>query len=205
MNEEERQQKEIAYYTAIVKAWFVTRMEKDRSLLTLSAGAIGLLVALLINLKIESLCLFILFIIAILSFVVSLISLISIFGINSKYLEDLKQGKEPQNGNLKNLDTVVYISFILGIILTFIFAICVGANYISKKEVKQMFFQEKNKKHSSHQQSKEIKKSLQGANAMNPLKTNTDSHSNNTENDNTQPCSNNKPDTKKTENKEKNI
>ncbi len=184
------EEKDVAWYSAIVQAWFATRIEKDRSLLTLSAGAIGLLVALFINLKIESLCLFILFIVATISFIVSLISLISIFGMNSRYLEDLKNGKETQNYNLENLDTVAYTSFILGIILTFIFAICVGANYISKKEVEQMSSQEKDKKNSPHQENENTKKSFQGANTMNPSEKKPNSKPSVTTNDDSQSNSN---------------
>ena len=40
-------EKAVAFYAALVEAWVATRMEKDRTLLTLAAGGIGLLVTLL--------------------------------------------------------------------------------------------------------------------------------------------------------------
>jgi tRNA A37 threonylcarbamoyltransferase TsaD len=40
-------QKKLAFYTAAVEAWVATRMEKDKTLLALAAGGIGLLATLL--------------------------------------------------------------------------------------------------------------------------------------------------------------
>ena len=42
-----RDAKAVAFYSAAVQAWVTTRMEKDRALLNLAAGGIGLLVTLL--------------------------------------------------------------------------------------------------------------------------------------------------------------
>lgn len=39
--------KNIAYYSVLVNAWIQTRMERDKTLVTLSAAAVGLLVTLL--------------------------------------------------------------------------------------------------------------------------------------------------------------
>ena len=39
-------EKHTAYYSALVEAWLDTRMEKDKSLLMLAAGGIGILVTL---------------------------------------------------------------------------------------------------------------------------------------------------------------
>lgn len=45
--DELKQQKELALYTAQVDAWVTTSFERDKSLLTLSAGGIGLLLTIL--------------------------------------------------------------------------------------------------------------------------------------------------------------
>lgn len=41
------QQKDVAYYSALVSAWIQTKMERDKTLASLSAGGIGLLVTIL--------------------------------------------------------------------------------------------------------------------------------------------------------------
>ena len=47
-------QKEIAFYSKVVEAWVATRMEKDKTLLSLATGGIGLLVTLLSTLGASS-------------------------------------------------------------------------------------------------------------------------------------------------------
>ena len=46
--------KEVAYYTALVDAWINTKMERDKSLLSLATAGIGLLVTLLTTVGITS-------------------------------------------------------------------------------------------------------------------------------------------------------
>ena len=55
-------QKEIALYSAVVQAWAGTRMEKDRSILNLSAAGIGLLVTLLTTVGVTARCQLVLYI-----------------------------------------------------------------------------------------------------------------------------------------------
>ena len=50
----EFQKKQIEYYASCVNAWFNTKLERDRSLLTLSAGGIGLLITLLTTVGLSS-------------------------------------------------------------------------------------------------------------------------------------------------------
>ena len=46
--------KQTAYFAALVEAWLQTRMEKDKSLLMLAAGGVGVLVTLLTTTGIHS-------------------------------------------------------------------------------------------------------------------------------------------------------
>ena len=39
-------EKSVAYYTESVAAWYQTKLERDKSILTISAGAIGLMITL---------------------------------------------------------------------------------------------------------------------------------------------------------------
>lgn len=110
-------QKEVEYYAAKVNAWFNSRIEYDKSLLTLSAGAIGLLVTLLITVRINSFELLFLFFAAIISFVICIIAVLAIFLRNTKYLEALIAGNRTNDPVLRFLDLLSISSFIIGIAL----------------------------------------------------------------------------------------
>lgn len=53
--EEIDDQKRVEYYAASVNAWFNTSLEHDKSLFTLSAGGIGLLITLLTTVELSPL------------------------------------------------------------------------------------------------------------------------------------------------------
>jgi hypothetical protein len=46
-NKEEERLKKVEYYAATVNAWYNSTLEHDKSLLTLSAGGIGILITIL--------------------------------------------------------------------------------------------------------------------------------------------------------------
>src|ERR1700733_4671800 len=52
--EEEHQKHELAHYAATVTAWFNTKMEHDKSLLTLSTAAVGVLITLVTKFPVSS-------------------------------------------------------------------------------------------------------------------------------------------------------
>jgi hypothetical protein len=60
------------WYAANLAAWFATRLEHDKSLLTLSAGGIGLLITLVSTVGIHSAESLILYILAFIAFVLCL-------------------------------------------------------------------------------------------------------------------------------------
>jgi hypothetical protein len=82
MSDEQREKRELAHYAATVTAWFNTRMEHDKSLLTLSTAAIGVLIALASKITLNSLALLILYIAALLSFILSLAAVLWIYRQN---------------------------------------------------------------------------------------------------------------------------
>jgi len=110
-------QKEVEYYAAKVNAWFNTRIEYDKSLLVLSAGAVGLLVTLLTTVGVNSCELLFLFFVAISSFVICIIVVLAIFLRNTKYLEALIAGNVADDPVLRFLDLLSISSFIIGIVL----------------------------------------------------------------------------------------
>jgi peptidoglycan/LPS O-acetylase OafA/YrhL len=79
--------KAVEYYAATVNAWYATRLERDKSLLTLAAAGVGVLVVLMSGIhSVEGLVVFIL---ALAAFAVSLGAVLWIFHRNSSHLQSI--------------------------------------------------------------------------------------------------------------------
>lgn len=124
--------KHTAYYSALVGAWINTKMEKDKSLLTLATGGIGLLVTLLTTVGTKSPLVTVLYGLGFLLFLVSIISAISIFGRNANLIECLIGGEKPKERYLDFLDRVMFWSFILGLVAAVAIGLLSGTNIAGK-------------------------------------------------------------------------
>ncbi|MFZ1700043.1 MAG: hypothetical protein WBO10_09295 [Pyrinomonadaceae bacterium] len=103
-----------AHYSASVSAWFGTKMEKDKSLLTLASAGIGILVSIGATTKIEKVCYFF----AIAFFVVTVFFTLLVFELNAKLIENLiREEKMDRLGKIaQNVDHALILSFLLGVI-----------------------------------------------------------------------------------------
>lgn len=128
-------EKEVEYYAAKANAWFNTKLEYDKSLLVLSAGAIGLLVTLLTTVGVNSFALLFVFFAATISFVVCLVAVLAIFKCNAKHLEELIAGKRTNDPVLGFLDSLSISSFIIGIVLASVIGLATATTEVLKKEV----------------------------------------------------------------------
>ncbi len=128
--------KEVAFYAATVGAWLNTKFELDKSLLTLSTGAIGLLVTLLTTIGATSVEALVLYFFALLAFLTCLVSILFIFKRNSKHLENIFKEKETSDPLLKLLDTTAALSFLFGVVLTLIIGGATAINEFIQKEIK---------------------------------------------------------------------
>lgn len=126
--------KNTEFYSATVNAWFNTRFEHDKSLLTLSAGGIGLLITLISTIGISSRTTLALYTLSIISFITSLCVLLWIFKRNAKHLEDIVSNTATSDKFLQNLDSIAIYSFILGIILAFALGFITALNKLNEKE-----------------------------------------------------------------------
>lgn len=123
MDEQEKKgQKDIAFYASCVQAWINTRMEVDKSILTLSTGGIGLLVTLLISIGIDTVLELIVYIAAIVFFLITISINLYVFERNSEYLEKVIENENPKS--LKGYDTLKKYTFIFALIL----ALLIGFN-----------------------------------------------------------------------------
>jgi len=175
----DKQDQDIEFYAASVEAWFNTRIEHDKSLLTLSAGGIGLLITLLTTVGASSLQTLLLYGFAILFFLVCIISILFIFKRNSDHLVRVIQGKEEKNILLQFLDKTALYSFIIAILLSSILAISIGTHVLYSKMEVNMSDTKKERGLKSLNESfngiSELKKSFNGVAQLRPSGQGTDS------------------------------
>lgn len=114
-----------AFYSALTDAWISTKLEKDKSLLAISAGAIGLLVTLLTTLEIPSLRLVYYFAIAFTFFLITIVAIILVFERNAKHLIDVINDKADDDKILKFLDRLIIVCFLVAVI----FSVFIGTIY----------------------------------------------------------------------------
>lgn len=102
--------------SAARNAWFETSMEYDRSLLTLSAGAIGLLVTLASTVGVKSRPLFAL---ALVAFGLCILSVLLVFNGNREYLgRIIMAGEKSRDQQLDRLDRMAAGAFLAGVVLS---------------------------------------------------------------------------------------
>lgn len=112
------EQKDIEFYAASVNAWCNTALEFDKSIFTLSAGGIGLLITLLTTVGVGSSLLLHLFIAAISFFLISLCVVLTILLRNRTHIEQVIAGSLLKDPVLAVLDYIAKIAFGIGVLLT---------------------------------------------------------------------------------------
>ncbi len=120
--------KNIAHYSVLLTAWIQTRMERDKTLITLSAIAIGLLVTILTTVGVRSIWELIFFAVAVGSFLITILSSLKIYQLNSEHLEAAIRGSSQKDPRLEQYDKRSSRSFITGLISVILIAI-VSATY----------------------------------------------------------------------------
>ncbi|CAN7571319.1 hypothetical protein LJR039_004052 [Pseudorhodoferax sp. LjRoot39] len=131
--EELVQQKNVEFYAAGVNAWYNTSLEHDKSIFSLSAGGIGLLITLITTIGLSSAWLKFLYIAAIVCFLSSLISVLVIFRRNRKHIENVFVNTQPaEDALLKALDLTAIVAFGTG--AAFASAIGVSVAFMPTKE-----------------------------------------------------------------------
>ncbi len=173
MEEEEKKKKEIAFYTATVTAWYTTKFEKDKYLLTLSSAGIGLLVTLVTTVGLKTPYTALMYALAVVSFLVCILVILAIFDRNAKHLENIIQKDEEKDPALRAYDKIASFSFVFGIVFILLVGVFSGIENFKQKEP---MMTDKSKK--VVDTSKHMKKSVEGASGLRPQK-NDDSQSNN--------------------------
>lgn len=134
-NQEDYEAKEKAFYSAMISAWFNTKLERDKQLLGLSVTAIGLLVTLLRTVGVTNFLQIIFFGFALFAFLITVISVIWILDKNSTHIERVLSGSETESKILMLLDKIAGISFVMGMVLIVIIGLHSAAINLSEKEI----------------------------------------------------------------------
>ena len=134
----EREQKEIAYYSALVNGWLTTRLEHDKTILVLSAGGVGLLVTLLTTVGVRSRETYVLFFLATFAFLVAIAAIVVVLRRNASHLEKVISGAESSDPVLRFLDGVASYAFVTRVLFTLAIGLVVGASSFCESEVKGM-------------------------------------------------------------------
>lgn len=133
--EEIAHQKDVEYYASSVNAWFNTSLEHDKSILTLAAGGLGLLITLLTTVGLSSSEALILYVGAIISFLVALVSVLVVFRQNRTYIEQVLAGKVTGNDPvLAKADSIALWAFGVGVVFTAVIGIATAIHSYTLKE-----------------------------------------------------------------------
>jgi hypothetical protein len=157
-------EKGVQFYAASVGAWFTSRIEFDKSLLTLSSAGIGLLVTLLSSLGIHSVAALLAYEAALLAFIVCLGAVLWALRRNSTHLEQVNSGNDAPDPLLGALDTIAAVSFVVGAVITAVLGAAAATHSLLKEqkmsgETQQIL----------QVQPEQLGKSLNNAGAMRPV------------------------------------
>jgi hypothetical protein len=129
------QQKAVEFYAASVNAWYNSALEHDKSLFSLSAGGIGLLITLLTTIGIPSWIVLSLYVCALLAFLTCLAAILLVFSNNKKHIEKIiTDGPDIHDTLLINLDKISLISFGAGAAFSAIIGISSAVSSFNKQE-----------------------------------------------------------------------
>lgn len=119
-------QKEVAFYAAATDAWTTTRMEFDKTLVTLSAGGLGLFLTLLTTIGVRSALEATFYVLGTVGFSVAIVFGLLVFQRNAAFLEQIVNETATEKGDpkLRFYDKTLKIAFGCGAI----FALLAGGS-----------------------------------------------------------------------------
>jgi hypothetical protein len=130
------QQKDIQHYSASVTAWFDSALEHDKSLLTLAAGGIGLLLTLLTTVGVSSCVALVLYALAIAAFLTTIVCVLFIFKRNKTHIEEVIHGARIGGDRvLTILDVVASISFGFGALLAAVIGVVSATSSFTNRSI----------------------------------------------------------------------
>lgn len=141
MNEERLitdQQKEVSFYNALVNTWIQTNMELDKTLITISAAGIGLLVTLLSTAGVSSYWHIAAYFVAFGLFITTILTCVKILRKNAKHIEQVLKGNDAEDKSLKALDRIADFCFSLALVFLMTIGVISAIDKLSKQGVSKM-------------------------------------------------------------------
>lgn len=131
--------KNVQNYAVNLTMWFTTKLEKDKSIITISSAAIGLLVTIITAKGVQSLCQATFYGLALLSFLTAIICAINVLDENAEHIQLDLTNQGNRNQSLKRKDFILNTAFYLGIVFTIFVGISYGVNqFISESGERKM-------------------------------------------------------------------
>lgn len=128
-------QKQVEFYASSVDAWYNTSLERDKSILALSAAGVGVLVTLATTVGVQTPIALILCAGALAAFLVAVFVVLEIFHGNRAHIEDIIKGKASGNDpKLDRLDTIAARAFRTGVLLTALVGVVVAIHSYLERE-----------------------------------------------------------------------
>lgn len=158
--------KNIAHYSVLLGAWIQTKMERDKTLVKLSAAAIGLLVTILTTVGVESIWEIPFFVIAVASFTVTIWSSLVIYQLNSQHLEDAIKGSSGKDPKLEKYDRRSISAFTVGTLSALIIGILSSSFQVTK--IGESVMAEKENTFKNTEKQIVFKDSVNGVTNLNP-------------------------------------
>jgi len=128
LSDSEYEARNTAWYSAMLQAWHDTRMERDKTIVTLSTGGIGFLVTFLTTVPTSARRAPLLYVIAILGFLAALVCSLWIFWANASYLREVMRGRNTSSKKLDRLDTIMLIGFGIGVLASILIGVAAATS-----------------------------------------------------------------------------
>ena len=119
----EKSQKKVAYYSALVNAWIQTKMEVDKTLIIISSAGIGFLITIISKLDINNVTELIIYLSAFISFFIVIITCVEVFRKNAVYIKNIIDEKDDNHKSLDTYSFVAKLFFTLALIFILILGI----------------------------------------------------------------------------------
>jgi len=156
--------KNIAHYQTLLSAWISTKMERDKTIVTLSAAAIGLLVTLLTTVGIKSYWEIAFYVGGFFGFAIAIWSSLIIYEKNSDHIEEALRGSTSHSPELQKYDARSKASFVIG--ACFALGLGIFASINQLQSIEENIMSEKPKGGSQKQTT--LRESVNGLNKVSP-------------------------------------
>lgn len=157
--------KNVAHYSVLLQAWIQTKMERDKTLVTLSAAGIGLLVTILTTTGVLKEWEILLYLGAFIGFLVTIWTSIKIYELNSQHIENELRQDSAKLIELEKYDRRSIRFFIFGAICACFIGIVAASNQFFIIKEDEMA---KTKETAARPKGDLVEKSLNGLQGLRP-------------------------------------